>query len=180
MRTRSDKDSTTAAAFDLARGCVVVVAAALVAAAVFAPADLGARLMVMAGTAGVLARLLADWRACVAVTVFATLVFVGFMAHQYGELAERPLAVVAYDRHRLRRPDRPWPTLDSRRQRPRGRHTDGRSAVPVTAKTSRRLTALLADGPVTVFLMDLNDFKPVNDTYGARRWRPAAHEANRY
>ncbi|GID95829.1 hypothetical protein ACFQFC_02100 [Amorphoplanes digitatis] len=90
MRTRSDKDSTTAAAFDLARGCVVVVAAALVAAAVFAPADLGARLMVMAGTAGVLARLLADWRACVAVTVFATLVFVGFMAHQYGELAGDP------------------------------------------------------------------------------------------
>ena len=86
MRTRSEQDLTTSAAFGLAGGFAAVVVAALAAAAVFAPAEQGARLLVMAATAGVLARFLLDWRACLAVTVIAALVFVGFLAHQAGDL----------------------------------------------------------------------------------------------
>ena len=86
MRTRSEQDPASSAAFGLAGGCAVVIAAALAAAAMFAPAELGARLLVVAAAAGVLARFLIDWRACAGVTVFAALVFVGFLAHQAGDL----------------------------------------------------------------------------------------------
>ncbi|MEU7906283.1 GGDEF domain-containing protein [Actinoplanes sp. NPDC049118] len=43
---------------------------------------------------------------------------------------------------------------------------DDLTGLPNRARLMQRLTALLTDGPVTVFLIDLNDFKPVNDTYG--------------
>jgi hypothetical protein len=74
------------AAFGLAGGCVAVIGAGFVAAGVFAPAEDGPRLVVMALTAGVLGAVLADWRACLGVTTFAVLVFVGFLAGRDGDL----------------------------------------------------------------------------------------------
>jgi diguanylate cyclase (GGDEF)-like protein len=40
------------------------------------------------------------------------------------------------------------------------------TGLPNRALFMQRLEAGLADGPVTVFLIDLNDFKPVNDQFG--------------
>ena len=73
-------------AFGLAGGCVAVVAAALATAALFAPSEQGARLLAMAATAGVLAAVLDDWRACLGVTLIAALIFVGFLAGHAGDL----------------------------------------------------------------------------------------------
>ena len=73
-------------AFGLAGGCVTVVAAALATAALCTPSEQGARLLAMAATAGVLAAVLADWRACLGVTVVAALIFVGFLAGHAGDL----------------------------------------------------------------------------------------------
>ncbi|MEU4160490.1 hypothetical protein [Actinoplanes sp. NPDC026670] len=44
------------------------------------------RLLVMAVVVGALAATITDWRAVVAVTVFAALVYVGFLTHMYGDL----------------------------------------------------------------------------------------------
>ncbi|WP_249998354.1 hypothetical protein [Actinoplanes sp. M2I2] len=84
MRTGPDKNSMLG--FGTAGGCVAVVVAALGAAALTGPQELATRLLILAVTAGVLARFLADWRAGAAVTVFAALTFVGFLAHQQGDL----------------------------------------------------------------------------------------------
>ena len=78
--------SSEDAAFGLAGGCVTVVAAALATAALFAPGELDARLLAMAATAGVLAAVLVDWRACLGVTVVGALIFVGFLAGRAGDL----------------------------------------------------------------------------------------------
>jgi hypothetical protein len=78
--------SSEDAAFGLAGGCVTVVAAALATAALFAPSQQDARLLAMAVTAGVLAAVLADWRACLGVTLVAALIFVGFLAGHAGDL----------------------------------------------------------------------------------------------
>src|SRR5689334_8651121 len=72
-------------AFGVAGGCVAVIAAAFVAAA-FAPRDTAVRLLVVAVTVGVAAAVLNDWRACLAVTGFAMLVYVGFLADRDGDL----------------------------------------------------------------------------------------------
>ncbi|MFF5297662.1 hypothetical protein [Paractinoplanes globisporus] len=73
-------------AFGLAGGCVGVIGAAFVSAAAFPPAETGARLLVMALAAGVIAAIVADWRAWLGVTVFAALVYVGFLAGHDGTL----------------------------------------------------------------------------------------------
>ncbi len=85
MESRVD-DASLPAGFGLAAGCVGVVAAAFGVATAVAPHDVAARAVVMAVVAGVAATLIADWRACLGVTVFAALVFVGFLAHRYGDL----------------------------------------------------------------------------------------------
>jgi hypothetical protein len=73
-------------AFGLAGGCVGMIGAAFVSAAVFPAADAGARLLVMALAAGVVAAIVRDWRACLGVTVFAALLYVGFLAGRDGVL----------------------------------------------------------------------------------------------
>ena len=78
--------SSEDAAFGLAGGCVMVVAAALVTAALFAPSEQVARLLAMAATAGALAVVLVDWRASLGVTVVAALIFMGFLAGHAGDL----------------------------------------------------------------------------------------------
>jgi MFS family permease len=86
MRTGIDQERDSGAAFELAVGCVAVVVAAFTAAALFSPAEQVARAAVVAvGVAG-LAVVLRDWRAWAGGTVFAALVFVGFLAHQAGQL----------------------------------------------------------------------------------------------
>jgi len=73
-------------AFGLAGGCVGVIGAAFVSAAAFPAVDSGARLLVMALAAGLIAAIVRDWRACAGVTVFAALVYVGFLAGRDGVL----------------------------------------------------------------------------------------------
>ncbi|WP_433300340.1 hypothetical protein ACQP2F_02810 [Actinoplanes sp. CA-030573] len=80
------KTSADEVAFGLAGGCVAVIAAAFVAAGTFAPGQRWARLLVMALVAGIAAARLADWRACAGVTLFAALVYVGFLADRDGDL----------------------------------------------------------------------------------------------
>jgi len=72
-------------AFGLAGGCVGVIVAAFGAAA-FPAGHGGARPVVMALAAGAAAAIVRDWRACLGVTVFAALVYVGFLAGRDGVL----------------------------------------------------------------------------------------------
>ena len=74
------------AAFGLAGGCAAAVAAALATAAFVAPGQVGARSLAMAVTAGVLAAVVRDWRACLGVTAITALIFVGFLVHRDGDL----------------------------------------------------------------------------------------------
>jgi hypothetical protein len=92
MRTGGDLERDSGAPFELAAGCVAVVAVAFAAAALFGPAEQTDRAVVMAIGAGVLAAMLRDWRALAGVTVIAALVFVGFLAHQAGQLTGDPAA----------------------------------------------------------------------------------------
>ena len=69
-----------------AAGAVVVVGAALVAAGVFTPDERPGRVLVMAGVVGAYAAVVADLRAVAAVAALGAAVFVGFLAHRYGEL----------------------------------------------------------------------------------------------
>ncbi len=75
----------TEAAFGVTGGCVAVVGAAFVAA-VFGPRETTVRLLVMAVTVAALAAVLADWRACLAVTGLTALIYVGFLAGRDGDL----------------------------------------------------------------------------------------------
>ena len=72
--------------FRVAAGAVVVVGAALVAAGVFTPDERPGRVLVMAGVVGAYAAVVADLRAVAAVAALGAAVFVGFLAHRYGEL----------------------------------------------------------------------------------------------
>lgn len=65
---------------------MVVVAAALLAAGVFPPADRLGRALFMAVAVGAYAAVVADLRAVAAVTVLAMATFVGFLVHHFGEL----------------------------------------------------------------------------------------------
>jgi hypothetical protein len=71
-------------AFGLAGGCVAVIGAAFLAAAV--TTDMRGRLLVLALAAGVIAARTVDWRACLGSTAFAALVYVGFLAGHQGTL----------------------------------------------------------------------------------------------
>jgi hypothetical protein len=71
-------------AFGLAGGCVAVIGAAFLAAAVIT--DMRGRLLVLALAAGVIAARTVDWRACLGSTAFAALVYVGFLAGHQGVL----------------------------------------------------------------------------------------------
>ncbi|WP_436536104.1 hypothetical protein [Actinoplanes sp. HUAS TT8] len=82
---RRDDDTFPAAVFGVAGGCAVVIAAAMLAAGLFAPARAG-ELIAMAVTVAVLAAVTTDGRACLVVTGFAALVYVGFLAHRHGDL----------------------------------------------------------------------------------------------
>lgn len=86
MGNRSQRDATSGAAFGLAGGCAAVIVAALIAAVLIEPGSEGGRLLMMAVTAGVLARFVEDWRASVGVTVAAALIYVGFLANTGGDL----------------------------------------------------------------------------------------------
>src|SRR3954452_2097807 len=90
MRTGVDEETASTAAFELAAGCVVVVATACFVAAAFGPADRVARLVIMAVGVGLLAVNVREARACAGVAVVAALVFVGFLAHRDGQLTGSP------------------------------------------------------------------------------------------
>ncbi|ATO15252.1 hypothetical protein CO540_16575 [Micromonospora sp. WMMA2032] len=70
----------------MAGGAALVVGAALVAAAVFAPGELPGRVLLIAGVVGGYAAVVADLRAVAAVTALGAATFVGFLANRYGEL----------------------------------------------------------------------------------------------
>ncbi|MDG4780064.1 hypothetical protein O7614_10470 [Micromonospora sp. WMMD961] len=63
-----------------------MIAAALLAAAAFPPADLPGRAFVMAIAAGGFATVVADLRAVAAVTGLGMATFVGFLANRFGDL----------------------------------------------------------------------------------------------
>ncbi|WP_431895929.1 hypothetical protein [Micromonospora haikouensis] len=63
-----------------------MVAAALLAAAVFPPTEPPGRMLVMAVAAGVVASTVADLRAVAAVTALGMATYVGFLANQFGDL----------------------------------------------------------------------------------------------
>jgi hypothetical protein len=70
----------------VAAGWAVMVAAALLAAAVFPPSEQPGRMLVMAVAAGVFASVVADLRAVAAVTGLGMATYVGFLANQFGDL----------------------------------------------------------------------------------------------
>jgi len=86
MRSSGVDSGVDEVAFGLAGGCVGMIGAAFAGAALFPAGDGGARLLVMALAAGVVAAIVRDWRAGLGVTVFAALVYVGFLAGRDGQL----------------------------------------------------------------------------------------------
>jgi len=83
---------TEDAAFGLAGGFAVVVAAALVTAGMIPADERFARLAVMAAVTAVLTVVIGDARAAAGIAVVAALVFVGFLAHRFGVLTGDPRA----------------------------------------------------------------------------------------
>jgi len=77
---------STPTAVSVAIGWAVMIGAALLAGALFSPAELPARTLLMCVAAGAYAAVVADLRAVVAVTGLAMATFVGFLAHRFGEL----------------------------------------------------------------------------------------------
>jgi hypothetical protein len=90
MQSDADEKRDSGAAVELTVGCVAVIAVAFTAVALFGPAQYAGRAVVMAVAAGILAAVTRDWRAWLAVTAFAALVFVGFLAHRAGQLSGDP------------------------------------------------------------------------------------------
>ncbi|WP_433294238.1 hypothetical protein ACQP2F_32585 [Actinoplanes sp. CA-030573] len=82
----TDDDALPRAAVAVVAGYGAVIAAAFIAAGLLPVHDLAARALTVAVVATVAAALIEDWRAAAGVTVFAALVFVGFLAHRYGVL----------------------------------------------------------------------------------------------
>jgi hypothetical protein len=81
-----DDDALPRAAVDVVAGYGAVVAAAFLAAGVLPDHDLAARAVTLAVVVTAAAALIEDWRAAAGVTVFAALVFVGFLDHRFGVL----------------------------------------------------------------------------------------------
>lgn len=77
----------TPTGISIASGAVLVVGASLLAAAAFSPAELPGRSLLVAAVVGAYAAVVADLRAVAAVVALAAATFVGFLAHQYGDLA---------------------------------------------------------------------------------------------
>lgn len=86
MRTEANGDAWPSEAFGLAGGCATVVLAALATAAFVAPGHVVARAAVMAVVVGVLAAVLARFRACAGAAVLAALIYIGFLVHRDGVL----------------------------------------------------------------------------------------------
>lgn len=87
--TESDRAWRTPTGINIGVGSLLVVAAACVAAALFPPRELSARLVVMALAAAVFAARVADLRAVCWVSGMSVLLFTGFLANRYGELTTR-------------------------------------------------------------------------------------------
>ncbi|MFD0522199.1 hypothetical protein [Paractinoplanes durhamensis] len=85
-----DEERDSTAAFEFAAGAAAVIAAAFIAAAAFGWAEPAARVLTMAVAAGLVAAVLTDWRARAAVAALAALIFVGFLAHRFGQLSGDP------------------------------------------------------------------------------------------
>lgn len=83
---RYNDDATVNASFEVAAGTAAITVAGFAAAVLFPPAEPAGRVLVVAITVGVLSVVFSNWRACLTVAVIAALVFVGFLAHQYGVL----------------------------------------------------------------------------------------------
>ncbi|MFC3505325.1 hypothetical protein ACFOOK_30785 [Micromonospora krabiensis] len=76
----------TPTGISVAVGWAVMIAAALLAAAVFSPTELPGRVLVMAVAAGVFASMVADLRAVATVTGLGMATYVGFLANRFGDL----------------------------------------------------------------------------------------------
>ncbi|MEV1329838.1 hypothetical protein AB0J20_09705 [Micromonospora costi] len=93
---RGTRDEGTPTGIGVATGAVVVVAATLLAAALFPPGDLPARVTVVAIAVGGYAAVVPGLRALAAVTLLAALCFVGFLVNRSGDLTGVPGRVWAY------------------------------------------------------------------------------------
>ncbi|WP_330468305.1 hypothetical protein [Micromonospora zamorensis] len=78
---------STPTGVSVAIGWTVLIGAALLAGALFSPAELPARTLVMSVVAGAYAAVVADLRAVVAVTGLGVATFVGFLANRFGDLS---------------------------------------------------------------------------------------------
>ncbi|GAB2959205.1 hypothetical protein GCM10027280_54900 [Micromonospora polyrhachis] len=92
MSTGTDaaqETSRTPIGIGLAGGCMIVVVAAIIAAAVFPGDAIPGRLLIVAVVVGGYAAVVPDLRATIGVAGVAALVFTGFLANRYGELTTR-------------------------------------------------------------------------------------------
>ncbi|SCG44809.1 hypothetical protein [Micromonospora inositola] len=80
------REEPTPVGVSVAAGAVLVVAATLLAAAVFPAPDLAGRALLVAVAVGAYAAGVADLRTVGAVAALAVATFVGFLAHRFGEL----------------------------------------------------------------------------------------------
>ena len=84
--SRLDDGGGTPFGIGVGIGAAVMVAATATAAALFPPADVSARLVVVAVAVGAHAVIVADPRANLVTAVLGFLLFDGFLANRYGEL----------------------------------------------------------------------------------------------
>ena len=94
-------ETTLAQACALAAGCAAVAVAAVTDATFLGRHELGARALVIGIVVGVSTAMIRDWRHSAGVATFGALVFVGFLAHRYGNLtgdasAWRYTALIAF------------------------------------------------------------------------------------
>jgi hypothetical protein len=87
-----EDDVMLRAAGGLLAGCGAVIAVGMIVAGTLPAHDLMARAVLLASVAGAAAAMIERWWAAAGVTVFAALVFVGFLAHRYGVLTGDPSA----------------------------------------------------------------------------------------
>ncbi|MER7888552.1 hypothetical protein ABTX15_01875 [Micromonospora sp. NPDC094482] len=80
------EDCRTPTGVSAAFGALLVVGAALLAAALFPPAEVPGRLLVVALAVGGYAAVVPDLRALAVTTVLAAATFIGFLVNQFGDL----------------------------------------------------------------------------------------------